>query len=382
MLRHILITNNTLAKRAGTELYVRDVCLELKRLGYEPTAFTCLPGAISNELESKGIRVVTNLEALETPPDVIHAHHLFETLAVGLRFPQTPMISMCHGVIPWVERPPKLPSIRRYTAVDLACQQRVMKDVGLPPREIPIHHNFVDLDRFKPRSKLPDKPQKALILSNYASESSHVPFVREACRRAGIALTVIGDGAQTTTDRPEQILGEYDLVFAKGRAALEALAVGCAVVLCDVAGCGPMVRSGEIENLRDWNFGFRLLTEPLLPKTIERQIANYDAADAEACRDYIRSHSGLDKAVQGLIALYGEVIAEAEAKPVDSHAIATAAALELGTIRRDMGDQLWRFDPPTPEPPRQKRGRWGRKTRAIWFRFRELLAEFKPRKDV
>jgi len=380
--RHILVTNNTLAKRAGTELYVRDVCRELKRLGYEPAAFTCLPGAISSELESQGIRVVTNLEALETPPDIVHGHHLFETLAVALRYPDTPIVSVCHGALPWVERPPKLPSIRRYAAVDLACQQRVVKDVGLSPREIPILHNFVDLLRFRARPSLPERPTKALIFSNYASEGSHVPFVREACRRAGISLTVVGDGVQATAERPEQILGEYDLVFAKGRAALEALAVGCAVVLCDATGCGPMVRSSEIANLRDWNFGFRLLTEPLLPKTIERQIANYDAKDAEQCRDYVRTTSGLDVAVQRLVALYGEVLTENRTHPINAREVADAAALEIAHIRRDMGDQLWRFDPPRPAVPREKRGRFGRKLRAIRFRLGELFAEFRPRRDV
>ena len=42
-------------------------------------------------------------------------------------------------------------------------------------------------------------------------------------------------------DRPEAILGDYDLVFAKARAAMEAMATGCAVILCDRVGAGPLV---------------------------------------------------------------------------------------------------------------------------------------------
>jgi hypothetical protein len=37
--------------------------------------------------------------------------------------------------------------------------------------------------------------------------------------------------------KPEEILGGYDLVFAKARSAIEAMAVGTAVVICDRVGC-------------------------------------------------------------------------------------------------------------------------------------------------
>ena len=46
---------------------------------------------------------------------------------------------------------------------------------------------------------------------------------------------------------------------AGARAAIEAMAVGCAVVLCDGAGLGPMVSTGNFAELRPDNFGFRTL---------------------------------------------------------------------------------------------------------------------------
>ena len=57
------------------------------------------------------------------------------------------------------------------------------------------------------------------------------------------------------------MLGQYDIVFAKARCALEALAVGNAVVLCDTVGVGPMVTTGEVDRLRRLNFGVRALRE-------------------------------------------------------------------------------------------------------------------------
>ena len=57
-------------------------------------------------------------------------------------------------------------------------------------------------------------------------------------------------------------MGKYDLVFGKGRAALEGLAVGAAVVLCDLEGAGPLVRSDRYDELRRRNFGLRALRSP------------------------------------------------------------------------------------------------------------------------
>jgi len=51
-------------------------------------------------------------------------------------------------------------------------------------------------------------------------------------------------------------------VFAKGKAALESLAVGAAVVLCDARGVGPMVTSSQLDHLRPLNFGLRALRDP------------------------------------------------------------------------------------------------------------------------
>ena len=81
-------------------------------------------------------------------------------------------------------------------------------------------------------------------------------------------------------------------MFAKARAAIEAMAVGAAVVLCDFGGVGPMVASGSFAELRPLNFGFQALTQPHTPTNLLMQIALYDAQDASRVRDLIRSSAG------------------------------------------------------------------------------------------
>jgi hypothetical protein len=125
-------------------------------------------------------------------------------------------------------------------------------------------------------------------------------------------------------------LGQYDIVFAKARCALEALAVGTAVVLCDQAGVGPMVTTAELERLRRLNFGIRTLQESVDSNTLEKEIGRYDAADAMEVSRRVRRACGSEEALSEIVALYKEVIADYKRRPMpDLEAESRAAAAYL-----------------------------------------------------
>src|SRR5439155_1406794 len=86
--------------------------------------------------------------------------------------------------------------------------------------------------------------------------------------------------------------------------------VGAAVVLCDAAGAGPMVTTAALDRLRALNFGIRTLREPLVPEVLAREIARYDPADAAQVSRRIRAEAGREAAVDEIVGLYGEVLAE------------------------------------------------------------------------
>jgi hypothetical protein len=195
-------------------------------------------------------------------------------------------------------------------AVDDTCRDRLSLEHGVPESRLRVLLNAVDLGRFAPRAPLPERPRRALVFSNTANDSTHLKAVREACRRAGVALDVVGAEANNSTSRPEELLGQYDLVFAKARCALEAMAVGAAVILCDMFGSGPLVTTGEVERLRRLNFGMRSLDRPIDADLLEQEIARYDAADAAEVSRRIRASAGLDSLVEEIVELYREVIDE------------------------------------------------------------------------
>src|SRR5438876_1119542 len=155
----ILITNNTLDFRGGSELYVRDLAIALLKRGHMPIAYSTKLGDIAQEIRAATVPVIDNLDALAAPPDVIHGHHHLDTMTALLRFPGVPAISFCHGWLPWEEIPPRFPRILRYIAVDRVCLDRLTLEHGISSAHTQLLLNFVDLKRFKGRSPLPARPQ-------------------------------------------------------------------------------------------------------------------------------------------------------------------------------------------------------------------------------
>lgn len=310
----ILITNNTLRERAGSELFVRDLALALVRNGHNPIAYSTVLGPVAEELEAATIPVVDDLAKIGEPPDIIHGQHHHETMTAALHFPNTPAVFVCHGWIPWEERPPLFPSIRKYVAVDDLCRERLLTTEGIEPEQIATIYNFADLDRFVPRPPLPPKPRSVLVFSNYASDI-HAAIYNE-CRSLGIdRLDVIGAGSGRSTAKPEEILTEYDIVFAKGRAAIEAIATGCAVVVSDYSRTAGLVTSANLDELRRYNFGVRTLQKPLSRETVRQAFASYDPADAQKVAATLRTTASLTKAAEQYLAVYDEVIRGWKAHP-------------------------------------------------------------------
>ena len=267
-------------------------------------------GEIASDIRNRGIEVANDLTRLSGVPDVIHAHHHPQTVEALLRFREAPAVFVCHAAVVALEEPFFFPRILRYVAIDDRCRARVAAVSQIPGARIEVILNSVDLERFSPRTQLPPRPRRALVFSNYAHETTQLPAIQEACRQTGLALDVIGLGAETAVKDPESVLPLYDLVFAKARCALEALAVGNAVVLCDSSGVGPMVTCASFDELRRMNFGGGVLTRPLRAAHLIEQIQRYDPADAaEVCRR-TRKEAGLVEATQKWIALYRSVILE------------------------------------------------------------------------
>ena len=257
-----------------------------------------------------GIPVVSRIEDLPRDPDVIHGHHHLETIEALRRFPGAPAIFVCHSGYWWHDAPPRHPRIGTYVGVDEFCRERLTGTGWIDSNRVEVVSNAVDMTRYRPRAPLPDRPRRALIFSHYAGPDTHAQPIAEACGRMGIQLDLIGSGVGNPSAEPERLLPAYDLVFAKARCAMEAMATGCAVILCDTSGLGAMVTSANVYQLSRWNFGFRVLQGPLDPKLIAAEIGRYDPVDAGRVSAYVRRNNRLEAAVKRYVALYRRAFVE------------------------------------------------------------------------
>jgi hypothetical protein len=303
----VLLTSHSLDERYGTELYVASVAAALRERGWTVGAFSLVLGDVAELMRSRGIAVSDRLEDLPAP-DLIHGNCYFETLLAHLAHPGAPIFSLLHVENWWLQYPPFVPALRRVGAVGDDCREAAVGQLGFAAAEVEWHPNFADPERFKPRGPLPEKPRRALVFSNYASDDTFLPAVGVACQEMKIVHEVRGARSGQVTSEPEHLLGQYDLVFAKGRAAIEAMVTGCAVVLCDYAGVGPMVTVENLESLRRLNFGLRTLTRKLTAQQLVREIVHFDPVDAAAVTDAMRRQAALGAAIDRLEATYRDLL--------------------------------------------------------------------------
>jgi hypothetical protein len=341
----ILLTNTTLASRTGTETALRDLAFGLTSAGHRPMVYSPQLGEIADEIRASGIRVFSHLPDAPHEPQIVHGNHHVETVEALLQFRNARGIFVCHDRRAHMSAPPRMGRILRYVAVDYHCLERLTEQYAIPVHLTRVIYNSVDTVRFVPRPPLPPLPRRAVVFSNYAAPGPYLDAVRAACARLDVPLDVVGSGAGNSSSVPEQVLGQYDLVFAKARCAIEAMAVGAAVVLADTSGLGPLVTSAEVAELRRWNFGARLLTGALDPDGIAREVQRYDADDAAAVSRYIRDRADVSSAVERYVRLYQELMDEplpatvATSRELDEYLRHTATRmaqmeLELADYRR------------------------------------------------
>ena len=337
----LLFTNNTLSRLAGTELAVRDLCLEMRRRGHEVAAFSPQHGEVAELLRAAGVPVLASVEEAPFEPDAIHGQHHLETLVAALRWPERPVISFCRGLEAWQEEPCVAPNVVRWVAVDEPCRGRLLQTAGVRAEAVRLVLNGIRLERFPARNEWPERPRRALVFSNYATADNFGGRVVRVCREAGLEAEIVGAGVGRTLAEPGQLLARQDVVFAKGKAALEALACGAAVVVCDERGLGPQVTTENFEHLRGESFGYPCMTEPVTEEGIRERLSQWSAVETEAVSRLARAAGGAERMYDELEALYREVAGLGVPRAGVEQARHAAGVLGQWLVRAKLGQEVW-----------------------------------------
>ncbi len=300
----VLITNCALRDKSGTEVVTSELARGLAARGHRVAVFAPVLGRLADALRQDGIVVTDRIEDVPWTPDIIHGHHNMVLAAALARFAAVPSLFVCHSSTHWFDGAPLLRRIGRFLAVDEACRARIRSETAGLGATIDLLPNAVDLQAFKPRRPLPARPARGLLLTK---NTGHVDAVREAAGRSGLALDELGWPLGRIVDDLHARLGDYDVVFATARMALEAMAVGCAVVVVDGRGLAGLATSPVVDQWRAYNFGLRLLTRPPTVDALLAEIARYDPQDAARVSGRIRETAPLSGYLDQVEAIHREV---------------------------------------------------------------------------
>ncbi|UVK53906.1 glycosyltransferase family 4 protein [Mesorhizobium sp. AR02] len=324
----VLIANIYLTGRSGTEIVTREVAFALMRAGHRPIVYAPGLGPIAEEIQARGIPVTDDISTIAADIDIIHGNHTQVTAIATARFPNAPALYFAHDFVAWHSAPPLLANVCKYVAVDDTVAERLQFEAGIPADRIVTLLNAVDTDRFAPGPPLPERPRRALA---FAKNTQHLHAVRAACAERGIELDVIGASIGSIVSEPETLLPQYDLVFASALSALEAMACGRAVIVCDGRGLAGMARSDTWDGWRRRNFGLRVLQQRLSPEAIAAEIDRYDAVDAAEISSRTRQEASMSKWSNACLLLYREAIGQHRAKPASKDELNLSLARHMQT---------------------------------------------------
>ena len=306
---NILITNFFLNAPSGTETYVYELAIALHNRGHHVEIYTLNKGELAQSLVEKGIPVCTNLKKIQKRPDCIHGHHNIVTLKAANFFKQTPIVYFIHDRTHFLDYPFKHSNILQYVAVDYNCKERYIEN-GFEDEAVEVIYNWANLSRFKQRKTILTVPKKALAFSNYMSQTNIFPIIKEACLSQNIEIDLIGSGNGNATTTPENILEQYDIVFGKAKAAIEAMATGAAVIVCDFRGLAEMVTPENMVHYKKYNFGMKLMTNKIQTDLLVNEIKKYDAENILNVSNFIRKEADFMLIVSQLENTYLRVIKE------------------------------------------------------------------------
>ena len=123
---------------------------------------------------------------------------------------------------------------------------------------------------------------------------------------------------------PRTLLPTFDIVFAAGRSALEAMACGCAVIVADAAGIHDLVTTGSFEHQKNFNFGLGLFAgRDVTPERVDAALRKINADDVVRTTELVREQMNLDRAIAQWEQVYAHAVA---AGPVSAREMITSAS--------------------------------------------------------
>ncbi len=354
----ILMTNHRLRERGGSELFVAEVAASLRLAGQEVCVFSTVGGMVAEMLEKAGLPVVNDPAQCPWRPDIIHGQHHLETMAALAAWPDVRAIYFLHGATPWEEQPPSHPRIVKYLGTTPRFVGWIARQCGVEEATVGVVRNFFSPTRFREARDPGRKTGRALIYHNTMDPKGRAfAELFRACEKVGLRLDGIGTGFGRVVPDPENALPKYDVVFAGGRSAIEALACGCSVIPVTKERIGTLVQPENYSESVDRNFCADDEDPPISEEAVVTQLHRVDSARTAQVSAQLRMEATTDKATARLLECYAEAM-KAKLATSDENAALGRYLLSLAAYVKDTDQRraelLDRLDQTTDRAERWK----------------------------
>jgi hypothetical protein len=270
----ILLTNNSLMNRGGSETWVATMFNHLRyKCGhsvdvYSVQANNLIAGTKPNPEKHYDLALINHNSCLDRVAEWDITKGVFTS----------------HGVLPMLER--AKPGADKYISVSEEVQTALKKD-GF---DSTIIRNPIDTDYFSP-SPIFNKLTNILFLNN---RTEMLGQVKQACK--GFKLRILTGGSFGVKEG----ITWADLVITAGRGCYEALSCGKNVMVVNRNGSDGMVTEDNIFKLRKNNCSGRRNAFQWSAKEIRNELKKYDPT--RSLREYILKHNNIDIAAQEYLA--------------------------------------------------------------------------------
>ncbi len=331
----ILWTNHALDHPAGTENFTRDLTTELVRRGHEVEILCTRAGVVAEQLRAEGIPVHTDPRALMGKFDLIHGQHFVETAVALAALPEVPALFFCHGDPSgdWIEHPPVHSRVVRWLTTCDNLRHHLARVFDHEASTIGVVANPVDVEALPEAAPPAWPPQRAVVFHNtLTTDSPEWEHAAAICRDRGMTLDGLGAGFGKRSSQPWDELAGVDLVFASGRCAMEAMAMGRAVVILGPGHSGGLAGPEDFPTLEASNFT-RTLRELSWADPMEWVESPVHAREAIArLSTLVREYHALPRVADQLEQFHREVAGyhpQSSAHVVEEESMASAVNLHL-----------------------------------------------------
>jgi len=325
----VVIGAHALVHPAGTETYVGLIARELQRLGHDVTVHADELGPMAEHMErEQGAVLARTAGELPGDCDAVLANDAMSTAALGARYPGARLVQVAHSDLFDHQLPVLVPG-----AVDavVVCSERIATRMRALALDVPIVRLRlpVDTDRFAGIGPLPETPRRAVIVSNYLDGARRSALV-EAWGEHGVTCEQIGAPGRTELD-PAPAMRDADIVVAKARAALEAMACHRAVYVFDEFGGDGWITPESYEAFEADNLAGLATPMPRTPAQLAADLADYHPDMGWINGELVRRHHGSRHHANALV----EVLSGSRGTAVEAPVLA-----EVGRLTR----QAWQSE--------------------------------------